>query len=41
MTTDFLLQQRNGIKHVNLMEFIKKQIKVCVNSVLLENVFLL
>ena len=25
MTTDFLLQQRNGIKHVNLMEFIKNK----------------
>ena len=22
MTTDFLLQKRNGIRHVNLMEFI-------------------
>lgn len=25
VTTDFLLQQRNGIKHVNLMEFIKNK----------------
>lgn len=25
MTTDFLLQNRNGIKHVNLMEFIKNK----------------
>ena len=25
MTTDFLLQQRNGIRHVNLMEFIKNK----------------
>ncbi len=27
MTTDFLLQNRNGIKHVNLMEFISNKFK--------------
>ena len=25
MTTDFLLQKRNGIKHVNLMDFMKNK----------------
>lgn len=27
MTTDFLLQNRNGINHVNLMEFIANKSK--------------
>ncbi len=32
MTTDYLLQKRNGIAHVNLAEFLRNEGQFCGNS---------
>lgn len=29
MTTDYLLQKRNGISHVNVLEFLKEEKRFC------------